>query len=151
MLGVTGDLMAIDYTYESDNRIVRTEARGIISARDICNYVSEIIGRVDIASGFIEIVDIEKVEDFQFKYSDTDALRSLWPKFVKKGCLYSIIHAPTDLSYGLMRMLKTVLLMGDDTQGPGFEVVRTREEVIAGIKKARTQQGASADADKPRR
>ena len=138
--------MAIDYAYEPDERIVRTQARGIISAKDMYNYVSEIIGRVDITSGFIEIVDIEKVEDFEFKYSDTDALRSLWPNMVKKGCSCSIIYAPTDLGYGLMRMLQTVLLGGDDTPGQGFEVVRTRKEVLACIKEAGTQQGASADA-----
>ena len=143
--------MAIDYVYEPAERIIRTEARGIISARDINNYVSEIVGRVDIASGFIEIVNLEEVEDFEFKYSDTDTLKSLWPKFVEKGCLCSIIYAPTDLGYGLMRMLQTVLVGDDDTPGQGFEVVRTRKEVLACIQKAHTQDGASADADKPRR
>jgi len=133
--------MTIDYIYEPENKIIRMEARGTISTSDMCNYVSEVIGRVDIPSGFIEIVDVEKVEDFLFKYSETDALKSLWSQFAKKGCVCSIIHAPTDFCFGLMRMLQTVLLMGDDDQGPGFEVVRTREEVVSCIKKARTQQG----------
>jgi len=137
--------MAIDYTYEPDERMIRTEARGIVSAKDMYDYVSEVIGRVDITSGFIEIVDVERVEDFEFKYSDTDALRSLWPKFVEKGCLRSIIYAPTDFGFGLMRMLQTVLLAGDDTPGQGFEVVRTRKEVLASINEARTQKGASED------
>ena len=142
--------MPINYTYEPDKGIIRTEARGIISARDMCDYVTDIVGRVGIASGFIEIVYTEKVEDFLFRYSDTDTLRSLWPQFVKKGCVYTIIHAPTDVGYGSMRMLQTVLLADDDTQGPVFEVVRTKEEVHACIRKARTQQGAPAGVDKPR-
>ena len=134
--------MSIDYTYEPDNRIIRTEARGIISATDMVDYVSEIIGRADIESGFIEIVDIENVEDFHFKYSDTEALSSLWPKVAEKGCLCSIIHAPSDLGYGLMRMLQAVLLAGSDTPGQGFEVVRSREEVLACVTRTRAQYSA---------
>ena len=130
--------MAVEYTYDHENGMVKMEARGIISARDMCNYVSEIIGRADVASGFIEVVDLEKVEDFQFMYSDTYALKSLWIQFCEKGCRCSIIYAPTDCGYGLMRMLQAVLSVDEDTENPHFVVVRTREEVLECIKKVRT-------------
>ena len=130
--------MAIVYKYDNENRKISTEASGVISTQDMRNYVSEIIGRTDIMNGFIEVIDIEKVEDFVFRYSDTDILKRLWPQFLKKGCVCSIIYAPTDLGYGLMRMLQTVLLLDDDTETSTFIVIRTKEEILEQIKKFRT-------------
>jgi len=129
--------VAIVYEYDSESGTVSTEARGVITVMDMRDYVSEIIGRSDIASGFIEVVDVERVEDFVFRYSDTSVLKSLWPRFVEKGCVCSIIYAPTDLGYGLMRMLQAVLVdvFAEDSK---FHVARTREDVLELIGRART-------------
>ena len=130
--------MAIIYEYDKESGIISTEASGVISTGDMRNYVSEIIGCSDIMSGFIEVVDIEKVEDFVFKYSDTGTLKNLWPQFLEKGCVCSIIHAPADVGYGLMRMLQTVLLVDEDSEFPMFVVTRTREDILEHIKKLRS-------------
>ena len=130
--------MPIIFEYDNKSKIISTVANGVISARDMHNYTSEIIDRTDIMSGFIEVVDIEKVEDFIFRYSDTHALKILWPQFIEKGGVCSIIYAPTDLGYGIMRMLQSVLLDDDYTEVEKFILTRTREEVLAHIKRVRT-------------
>jgi hypothetical protein len=130
--------MAISYNYDAEHNIVQVKAKGILSVENILNYVTTIIKNKDIKKGFVEIVDLESVEDLIFNYTDTIHFPDLWRKYLEKGSLGSIIYAPTVLSYGIMRMLQTVLLDDEEAEKIPFIVVRTKEEINESLKQIRT-------------
>ena len=100
-------------------------ADGIISIRDIHQYFERIskdpaVGEIDI-----ELVELSAQADFNFRYGETNQLESLYRKMkVAKGIQYTFFVAPTDLQYGMARMLAAII--GDEATA---WAVRGRNEI----------------------
>ena len=121
--------MPITYQYESDANIVRAKATESITTKEILDYVTNITEDVTIESGFVEVVDMELVKDLVVTYSELGPFPNIWEKYMEKGCKGSVIYAPTDLSYGTIRMMQTVISMRYEVTEDLFVVVRSREEL----------------------
>lgn len=130
--------MSISYDYDVEKNIIRVKAKGVISTDDILNYVTTIIKNKNIKKGFVEIVDIESVEDFTLRYSDTTIFSDVWIKYMEKGCIGTIIYAPNDLGFGVMRMLQATILRSEEAEKISFNVVRTKEDIYKYLKQIRT-------------
>ena len=121
--------MPITYQYESDANIVRAKATETITTKEILDYVTNITEDVTIESGFVEVVDMELVKDLVVTYSELGPFPNIWEKFMEKGCKATVIYAPTDLSYGTIRMLQTFIATNHELAEDLFIVVRSKEEL----------------------
>jgi hypothetical protein len=121
--------MPITYQYESDAKIIRAKATEIVTTKEILDYVTNIIEDITIEKGFIEVVDFELVRDVVVTYSELDPFPNIWEKYMKKGCKATVIYAPTDLSYGTIRMLQTVVSISHEVAEDLFIVVRSKDEL----------------------
>lgn len=121
--------MPMTYRYDTETRIVHATATGIITTKDMIEYVSGIVEDPAIKSGFIEVADFETVKDFVMTYSELTPFPDLWGKYMQKGCKASLIYAPTDLVYGTLRMAKTFIELENELAEDLFVVYRTKEEL----------------------
>ena len=121
--------MPITYQYESNSKTIRAKATETVTIKEILDYVSNITEDVTIESGFVEVVDMELVKDLVVTYSELEPFPNIWGKYMKKGCKGNVIYAPTDLSYGTIRMMQTVISMRHEVAEDLFVIVRSREEL----------------------
>jgi hypothetical protein len=126
--------MPITYKYHPDSNIIRTKASGVIETKDLGEYVNSILDDGDIRSGFIEIADFESVTDLVITYSDLSPFPHVWKRYMEKGCKAVLIYAPTNISYGMFRMLQTVLTLQHETADDLFMIFRSRKEVEKKVK-----------------
>ena len=72
-------------------------------------------------------------------YSELSPLHRIWREYIAKGCKGTLIYAPTDVSYGIARMVHAVI-DANEFEGEGsFLPVRTREELQEGISRLEKQ------------
>ncbi len=121
--------MPITYQYEIDSKIVRAKATGLVTTKEILDYVTNIIEDTKIEKGFVEIVDFQLVRDLIVTYSELNPFPEIWKKYTEKGCKAVLIYTPTDLSYGTFRMLQTVVAMEHEVAEDLFIVVRSKDEL----------------------
>jgi hypothetical protein len=122
-------ILPITYQYDQNSNIIRAEADGVLTAKNLFEYLNDIIEDQQIKKDFIEIIDFQNVCDLVIAYSDTDGFRYMWKKYLSKGCKKVIVLAPTDLSYGTSRMIKTVIGFVDQGTEDMFVVVRSTDEL----------------------
>ncbi len=119
--------MPITYRYDKDTNIVQTRANGLVSTRDMLNYVTSVIEDVRIKEGFVEIIDFQNVRDLMVSYSELTPFLDAWQDYVRMGCRAVVIYAPNDLGFGTFRMLKSFLVITDEAAEDLFMVVRSKE------------------------
>jgi len=139
--------MPLTYRYNQESRTVETEATGVVTTGDMLTYVKSILADDRVQPGFIEIADFEPVEDLVVKYSEIEPFKALWRSYVQKGCRATIIIAPTDLSFGTLRMLQTVIGLGQKDAVNRFIVIRSRDELESTLQVLRTGGTAGAADD----
>jgi hypothetical protein len=130
--------MPLTYRYDKENRTVETEATGVITTGELLSYVKSVIADDRVKPGFIEIVDFGPVEDMVVKYTEIEPFKALWIEYLQKGCRATILLAATDMSYGTLRMLQTVIGLSQEEAANRFMVVRSRDELEASLKTLRT-------------
>lgn len=130
--------MPIDYKYDFDSNTVRMRAVGEISTADIIAYVSDVLADEGVQPGFIELVNMESVKDLTVNYISVSPLKDMWTRYLNKGCIATIVYAPSDIGYGTCRMIQAVVGFGEEDIGDRFVVVRTQEEMDAKLASLRT-------------
>jgi len=122
--------MPITSQYDKDQNIIRsTASAGVLTLEELLEYLNTVVEDQRIIKDFIEIFDFNGVTDIVIAYSDTDPFRSIWSKYIGKGCKASIVHAPTDLSYGIARMIRTVIGFVHGEIEDKFVIVRSNDEL----------------------
>lgn len=127
--------MPFSYQYDLENNIIHTTAMGFIALSDIENHFFEVVENPQIKKEFIDIVDLEKVKNIDISFQELAPLQEIWNKFEKKGLKTIMVNAPTDISFGTFRMIKSFLEMkrgGDD-----FILVRSKRELETKIKQVK--------------
>ena len=122
------------YQYEAEPKFIRVKATGIVTTKEMLEYVSSVIEDAKIEKNFIEIVDMQHVSDLIVTYSELKPFQRMWEKYVEKGCRAVVCYAPTDLSYGTVRMIKSIILAKWKTATGLFFVVRSEDELANKIK-----------------
>ena len=85
----------------------------------------------------IEIVDLSECTDIQVSYDTSTKLTKDWGKWEHKAHKGSIMYAPTDLAYGLMRTLQTLTDMEPGSKAVSHLVTRNKDEIPELIRKIR--------------
>lgn len=89
-------------------------------------YTSE---DLNIKRGFIEIVDLSEATDLQVSYSSAQDLTKGWDKWKHKSHKGSIVYAPTDLTFGIFRMLQTLIDLEPDSQETPHLLTRNKYDI----------------------
>jgi hypothetical protein len=121
--------MPITYKYDIDSNTVHTRASGKVKTADLRDYVTKILEDTRIKKGFIEVADFETVTDLVVAYSEVNQFPFVWGKYMEKGCKAVLIYAPTNLTYGIFRMLQTVINLRHESADDLFMVFRSKEEL----------------------
>ncbi len=130
--------MPIDYQYKFDSNTVEMRAVGEITTADIIAYVSEVVADERVQPEFIELIDMDSVKDLIVSYISISPLKDMWTQYLKKGCIATIVYAPSDLSYGTCRMIQAVIGLGIEDTTDLFVIVRSQEEMDAKLASLRS-------------
>ena len=122
--------MAVTHTYEPDTNRIIMQASGTLTVPQLEVYLAEVLGNEDIRDGFVELVDLTEVEDLAFKFSETAVFEPIWRQYVAKGVKRTIVLAPTDVAFGIFRMLITSLTAATGEEEIPFYVFRDREAAM---------------------
>ena len=64
--------MKIEYQYFAENGFLISKPTGTITLKDLQNYTDELYNDKAIKSPFMEIVDLEHIDDFDFGYFEAE-------------------------------------------------------------------------------
>ena len=126
--------MPVDYTYDPVRKIINTEAHGVVTVKEITDYLESILSDDNIVYGSVEVFSLENATDLAMKYSEAHVFQELWARYKKRIGQQVLVIAPDKLSFGLFRMLSTVVAMSDDTAGNAFKLLSSRDELDEHLK-----------------
>jgi len=129
--------MAITYTYDQTKNLVLVKAKGVISLQDIIKHQEKVSEDLNIKAGFIEIIDMSESTDLQISYISSQTLIGAWGKWKHKSHKGSIMYAPTDIAFGIMRMMKTLIEMEQSSETVPHLVTRNKDDIPELIRKIR--------------
>jgi hypothetical protein len=129
--------MAITYKYDQSRNLLLAEAKGVISVQELLIYFENVSEDLNIKSGFIEVVDLSEVTDLQISYSSAQKMTKGWDKWEHKSHKGSIMYAPTDLSFGILRMMQTLIDMEPGSKEILHLVTRNKDDIPELIRKIR--------------
>lgn len=121
--------MPVSYTYDRDKKIIDTDAHGVVTVNEIVQYLNSLLADDQIVYGSREIFSLEHATDLVMKYSEVGVFQDLWAKYKKRIGQRVLVVAPTDVSYGLFRMLSTVVALSDKEAADAFVILRSRSEL----------------------
>jgi hypothetical protein len=132
--------MPVDYVYREDDNLVNTTASGVVTLTEILQYIESVLSNPQIRKGYVEIVDLDRIDDIELTYKNLRTFPDLWKKSIEKGCVGIIIIAQSDLAFGLMRMLQTVVSTVATLPDISFVVCRSREDAETTLASFRADQ-----------
>ena len=97
--------MPITYKYDKEKNLLKTFVADLFTTKDILEHFKNILADGSILPGYIEIVDLDKAEDFDMKYSDILVIRSMVQEVKSKGHGIVIICAFNKLSQEIADMM----------------------------------------------
>ena len=82
--------MPIKYEYDPSLNIVHTQLYGELSTLEVSNHFSKIVNDDDIGNSFVEIVRLDKVEDFLFSLKGAERIIKLYKQLVNLAVRYNV-------------------------------------------------------------
>lgn len=102
--------MPIKYTYNQNENIVRGEAAGRLSIGEIETYAKNLLFNSDIKPGFIEILDLKGVMDFDFTFETGRKIINIYRQLYKEKDFRGSIHlSPEDMQFGISSLMSAIL------------------------------------------
>ena len=127
--------MPIKYEYDGDKNIVYSYATGVVTISELTEYVNNLVEDQRVRNDFLEIANLDGVEEFKFTYSDTLQLPELFAEIKnKKNQMATIFIAKRDFQFGMARMMSIVVESTLPTR-----VVRSQEEAEKEVEEMRNQ------------
>ena len=120
--------MPVHYTLDTDRNIIFTEATGPVTVSEISNYLEALLVDDRITFGSTEVFSLVHATDLHMSYSEMGVFGQIWLKYREKIGNRVIIIAPDDISYGMFRMLATVVSFEDPDAEHSFTIVRSDGE-----------------------
>ena len=131
--------MSIPYDYDKKQNLVRWALRGVFTMDMLREYLEGVLEDDTIQPGFVEIAVFDGLEEVDSSYDDLRGLTIYWKRYIAKGCAGTILLAPTNLEFGLARMIQQILGGFEQADLPPFIVCRSEEDVTLAIDKIRGQ------------
>jgi hypothetical protein len=117
--------MPIDHHYDADQRIIYARAGGVVSLQELMAYGDDILGLQEDLSGAIEYVDFSNASDIAVTYKTARQMVEKYKGWASLGIRGSVIFAPSDLCYGIARMIGSVIAAVARNPEAGAHVTRT--------------------------
>lgn len=121
--------MPVEYVYDKEKKVIDTNAYGIVTVSEIVKYLHTLMADEHIQFGSIEIFSLENAEDLVMSYTEVQVFKDLWAQYKKRIGQTVLVVAPSELSYGVFRMLATSVALADDEAGEAFRLLRSRDEL----------------------
>jgi hypothetical protein len=119
----------LTYEYDSAKKTVTAIAEDLLTLEQTRAYTTLVCDDPIIEPGFIQVLDLSQGSEFQVTSASSSMLAGLWTRLVDKGMKMSIVLTPSDLAYGLTRMIDSVLDREYEATGVAPITVRTWPEV----------------------
>ncbi len=99
----------IRYTYVAEENIVHVYPGASLTFEAMRAYVDAILADERIADGFIELVHFDIVDEFSWKYAQTEKILNLFKRLhTKKRQMGTIFLVDTSLQLGMARMIQAI-------------------------------------------
>lgn len=134
--------MEFSYTYDPENKLVNTVAPDKITLERIDAHIRKLIQDPEIKPGYIEVIDFENVFEFDLKYEQVDVFIEHRKNMVFKGNIGFVLYAPTDLTFGTMKMMKLALEPKDERINDTLKIVRSRDDIESSIQSIRDKHSS---------
>jgi len=120
--------MPMKYNYDAEANIIHAHPYAEVTLSEVIAYTDDLIHNSAIADRSIEVVHLDKVDNFRFSSEEAYGLPpKLTELFNEKSIQATILVGKQDLQYGTARMLQTLYELQDPNY-PSF-VVRNDEEL----------------------
>jgi hypothetical protein len=117
--------MAIHYHFDRKWKIVYAKGIGIVSLTDLLEYGREVLALPDDLTGAVEYVDLSAATDIAVTYQSAQQMIDIYKGWMERGIAGSVLYAPSDLCYGLARMISSVISSVSGIKDGGALVTRT--------------------------
>ena len=122
--------MPVTYKYYKDQRIVDTDAHGDVHVSEIVDYLERLLLDDEIIQGSIEIFSLENATDLDVRYDNIQMFKEIWARYKVKVGNTVLVIAPTEIAFGLFRMLGSVVEASDPESYNPFKIMTSRQEVM---------------------
>ena len=134
--------MPITYSFDQERQLILTKVTGVLTIAQTEDYFERLQQDCDCPGQAIEIVDFSDVSDFEIHYNEmSEITRRYQGTKTTKSIRATIFNCPSDLSYGIARMLQTLHEIANKKHK--VIITRSQEELYECIKEL---QSNKADA-----
>jgi hypothetical protein len=100
--------MKIEYQYFAENGFLISKPTGTITLKDLQNYTDELYNDKAIKSPFMEIVDLEHIDDFDFGYFEAEEVINLFKKLITlKGYKGACLVVENDMTKSMSNVISS--------------------------------------------
>lgn len=129
--------MPIAYAFDQEQGLILTRVTGELSIDLTQDYFSRLQRDQDCPAKAIEIVDFSGVTDFAIDYGEMSNITNTYQRTKStQGILATVFNCPSELSYGIARMLQTLHELANEHHV--VIITRSREELTRCIAKLRS-------------
>ena len=109
--------MPVTYCFDVENRLIRATATGVLCLEDTVSYFKELMEDPKLPLESIEIIDFAEVTDFDIYAKEIARIAAFYQRAKKQGRIRAtIFYCPSDVSYGIARMLEVHHKMANKSQ-----------------------------------
>ncbi|MCK5683568.1 hypothetical protein KAJ27_05585 [bacterium] len=101
--------MSIDFKFDSESKIIFSKSKGCIKYSELIEYGHKVLELGSKLNGVIEYIDLSQADDVELSYSSSMEIVDIYMKWGKHGLCGSVIFAPSDLCFGLARMMSATI------------------------------------------
>jgi len=137
--------MPITYSFNPDQGLILTRVTDELNIALTEDYFARLQQDEDCPENAIEIVDFSGVTDFAIHYGEMSKITDSYQGTKStKGILATVFNCPSDLSYGIARMLQTLHELANEKHT--VIITRSQKELTRCIEKLRTKQKEERDS-----
>ena len=100
----------VEYNCDPQKNIITVYPNEALSVLDISEYAQKILADSNIKVGFIDLVDFQEINDFQFTYKEATNFPAIFTDLInKKAHKGTIILTRSHLQFGIARMWSMIM------------------------------------------
>lgn len=97
--------MTVKYEYNEESKLLLVEASGILTSKEIRDYLGELVNENVIKPDTVEIVDLNSAEDFVLTFSDLEDISKTSKSLLENGHKVTLMCAYNKLSSQIVKMM----------------------------------------------
>ena len=116
--------MPVQYTLQFNNSLIETNAHGVVTTAEILAYLESLFLDSRIQFGACELFNVANASDLQMTYSEIEPFNVAWQRYKARIGSTILVFAPSNLSFGLFRMLISSISAVDPEASDAFHIIR---------------------------